>query len=94
MAKGTHVWKIAFRPVNRTLATIEKNAEEPNLRLQLRNYDTGESQGFIEPPGLQIGVSMAFSPDGKLLAFPAKDKGVALWDMENSEIKTIISPES
>jgi WD40 repeat protein len=104
------VTRLAFSPDSRTLATGGANpplapAGEPDYRVRLWDVATGgqvgEFQGLSHGPADQRAVgSLAFSPDGRLLAAgfgnpsnfgsPQYDQVVKVWDVGSArEVKTL-----
>jgi WD40 repeat protein len=75
--------RVAFSPDGKRLAaTSQADRQMPDRRgrVLVWNAGTGEvEQSLGEPAG---GRSLAFSPDGRLLAWGAADKVIHVWDLE------------
>ncbi len=71
---------VVFSPDGRLLATAGARSENPyNCEVKLWDAETGKQLHCIEKQ-LFLTLSLAFSPDGKLLAMVTRDR-VRLWDV-------------
>lgn len=89
MISAESVSALAFRPQAAQIAALAPRGSR-TYALSLWDIDTGEETARIETGDLKIGMpsgvnSIAISPDGRLLAFPATGPAgqtVVLWDLE------------
>ncbi len=80
---------LAFSPNGKWLATGAEDNESGKKEISLLLWDTSVWQD--EPPVILAGTgsdvtSLAFSPDGQLLASGANDGSSALWDIRRQEL--------
>ena len=75
------VWGIAISPDDKFLATIAAWEGAVNI------WDLDSHRLIETPEANEASMSVAFSPDGKMLAFATRKHGIKLWDVhEHREI--------
>jgi WD40 repeat protein/serine/threonine protein kinase len=70
------VWGVAISPDDKLLATIAAWDGAVNI------WDLDSRRLLETPEANEASVSVAFSPDGKMLAFATRKHGVKLWDVQ------------
>ncbi len=83
------VWGVAISPDDKLLATIANPKGDLNI------WDLDSRRLLETPEANDARESVAFSPDGKMLAFGTGKNGVKLWDVqEHREITNFPGPAS
>ena len=80
LAKGGHVFCLAFSPDGKTIASGGLTSGT----VQLWDVASGKEKTTFEGHKRQV-ESVAFSPDGKLLASSDVDGTINLWNLENGK---------
>jgi WD40 repeat protein len=80
-------WDVAFHPDGSMLATADNSANQYNLRLW--DVETGKLIKTLEGHSHKV-LSIAFSPDGQILASGSADGSVRLWDVHSGELLHVL----
>jgi len=83
-AQGKKLRCLVFSPDGRLLAGSEDTYDNPQVCI----WDVNGGNLLHKLDGYKgLGVSLAFSPDGKLLATPHADNNVRLWEIPSGNLK-------
>jgi WD40 repeat protein len=91
MAEQVQVVSVVFSPTEQIVAALE-SAGGHDASLKLWNIDTGEqvtevNRGNLTKDSIGGVNSLAFSPDGKFLAFTISAGTVVLWNLEANAVE-------
>jgi WD40 repeat protein len=84
------VWSMAFSPDGGTLATAsgDWNPRSRNGQVRLWDVPSGTFRaGLTDDGSLQLAV--AYSPDGRTLAWAGRKRTIVLWDTESQSIRAV-----
>jgi WD40 repeat protein/serine/threonine protein kinase len=84
-ARGKKLRRLVFSPDGRLLAGAEHTDDDPRVCI----WNVNEGSPLCEPLDgyYGLGTSLAFSPDGKLLATPHTDSNARLWEIPSGNLK-------
>ena len=96
-ARTTEVSSASFSPDGQTIAIIFKNWQidksERHLNIELWDVNTGERKQILKGHTDEI-LSIAFSPDSRILASGSKDKTIRLWDVNTGQHKQTFTDQA
>jgi WD40 repeat protein len=85
--QGKKLRRLVFSPDGRLLAGAEHANDDPRVCI----WDVNEGSLLHKLPGYYgVGISLAFSPDGKLLATPHADNNARLWEIPSGNSKATL----
>jgi WD40 repeat protein/serine/threonine protein kinase len=88
-------WGIAFRSDGKLLASASGDSASGDGTIKLWDTESWKQQGEdLRNPGGILPKSLAFSPDGRLLAWGSMDSTVIVWQALTKEIQTLRSHTS
>jgi WD40 repeat protein len=76
----------AFSPIDSLIASVISNRNSNQGRLVLWDLSTGSIKQQVEIQGGQPPATVAFSPDGKLVAGSASDGKLTIWNATSGEV--------
>jgi WD40 repeat protein len=94
LGKTTLLWPFALSPDGRTVAAGEKWPPSPSVRaIHLWDLHTGR-QLDVEVPHNARMTSIAYSPDGRTLAWGNDDGTVVLWEVATGRVRRQFEPHA
>ena len=88
--RAGRVWSMAFAPDGKSLATASGNWQRENRTGQVRlwDVDAGTLRASLTDADV-VQLAVAYSPDGKTLAWAGRNSAVTLWDTKRMSVRSI-----